>query len=410
MKATVVESLMGIFGFGEKNELVEKVLFPKDAEEIAERLEMIENGKIIEELATLVNKMKEKGYRTFLFERMEIARIVHKELGVDVDVKKPSEAGEYIRENLGKFAVEVGFVKDETQINGWVHNVSMELTKIKVRKATEKRDLLVVQTIQAIDDVDKTLNLFMNRTREWYGLHFPELNLLIEKHETYARLVNKLGRKDNFTIENLMKEGIPKSKAEKISEVAQKSMGAELFSADLEQIRRMCEYILRLYDVKASLEKYIDMLMEDVAPNIKALTGATLGARLIALAGGLGNLAKMPSSTIQVLGAEKALFRSLRSGARPPKHGIIFQHNLIHGAKRWWRGRIARALAGKLAIASRTDAYSGKYIGGELRADLEKRVEEIKERVPKPKPRPPERQRKRVSKKKKRAKRRGRKG
>jgi len=126
--------------------------------------------------------------------------------------------------------------------------------------------------------------------------------------------------------------------------------------------------------------------MEDVAPNIKSLVGSLLGARLIALTGGLTNLAKMPASTVQVLGAEKALFRSLKTGARPPKHGMIFQHTLIHEAKRWQRGKMARALAGKLAIAARSDAFSGKYIGDDLKAGLEKRIKEIQEKYEEPPP------------------------
>jgi len=101
-------------------------------------------------------------------------------------------------------------------------------------------------------------------------------------------------------------------------------------------------------------------------------------------------MAKLPASTIQVLGAEKALFRALKTKARPPKHGIIFQHPLIHDAKRWQRGKIARALAGKLAIAARVDAFSGKYAGDALKADLEKRIEEITERYEKPPPPPPQ--------------------
>jgi len=89
------------------------------------------------------------------------------------------------------------------------------------------------------------------------------------------------------------------------------------------------------------------------------------------------------------LGAEKALFRSLRTGARPPKHGIIFQHPLIHEAKRWQRGKVARALAGKLTIAARVDAFSGKYVGDKLKADLEKRIDEIKEKYGEPPPKKP---------------------
>jgi len=410
LKASIVECFMGVFGFGEDGKLIDKVLFPKDAAEIAERLEKIESGKIIDELATLLENLKSKGYTLFMFERPEVARNVHEKFGVEVDVERPSKAGDLLRGNIGKYALEVGFVKDLAEVSRWMHKVSMELTKVKVRKATEKRDIIVAQTIQAIDDLEKTLNLFMNRIREWYGLHFPELNRLVEKHETYARLVRNLGDRSNFTVENLMKEGLPKSKAERIAEAADKSMGAELLDVDLKQIQEMCGHTLQLYDAKASLEKYINRLMEEVAPNINALTGPTLGARLVALAGGLNNLAKMPASTIQVLGAEKALFRSLRTGARPPKHGVIFQHRFIHDARRWQRGRIARALAGKLAIAARTDSFSGKYIGDILRADLEKRVEEIKKKTLKPKPKPKQKKPSKKQKRKKGARKRGRKG
>jgi nucleolar protein 56 len=386
MKATIVECLMGVFSFGEANKLVGHVFFPKDPREIAERLGKVEAGKAIEEIVTLVEKLQGKGYTTFVFESSKIAQNAREKLKIEVDVEKPSEAGELLRGNLEKFAVDLGFVKRQEQLREWVHKVSMELTKMKVRKAVEKRDLLVVQAIQTIDDLDKTLNLFMSRIREWYGLHFPELDRLIDKHETYARLVVNLGRRDDFTAENLEKEELPKAKAKQIAQIATASMGAELSERDMDQIQAMCKNTLELYDARQSLEKYVDSVMDEVAPNIRALVGSLLGARLIALAGGLTNLAKLPASTVQVLGAEKALFRSLRTGARPPKHGIILQHSFIHEAKRWQRGKVARALAGKLTIAARVDAFSGKYVGDELKVDLEKRVEEIKEKYEKPPP------------------------
>jgi nucleolar protein 56 len=134
------------------------------------------------------------------------------------------------------------------------------------------------------------------------------------------------------------------------------------------------------------MESYVDKTMEEVAPNTRAVAGALLGARLIAIAGSLRNLAMRPASTIQVLGAEKALFRSLKTGARPPKHGLIFQHALLHDAKRWQRGKIARVLAGKLAIAVRTDAFGGRYVGDALKADIDKRLEEIREKYKEPPP------------------------
>jgi nucleolar protein 56 len=130
-----------------------------------------------------------------------------------------------------------------------------------------------------------------------------------------------------------------------------------------------------------------------MAPNVRAVAGALLGARLIAIAGSLQTLAMRPASTIQVLGAEKALFRSLKTGARPPKHGLIFQHTLLHDAKRWQRGKIARVIAGKLAIAARADAFGGQFIGDKLKADINKRLEEIREKYkepPSPKERKPE--------------------
>lgn len=380
MKATIIECVIGILGFDEQNNLVESVLFPKDPKKIAENLAKIEAGKIIDEIATLVEKLKEKGYTFFVFENAEIARNAHDKLKIAVEVARPSEAGELLRGNLEKYTVKLGFVNEGAELRDWTHKVSVELTKMRVRKAGEKRDLVVAQAIQTIDDVDKTVNLFMGRIREWYGLHFPELDRIVEKHETYARLVVDLGRRDKFTVENLEKEDLPKNKAEQIAMVAEKSMGADLEDDDLTQIQTLCKNALQLYDMRQKLEGYMDSAMDKVAPNMKALVGSLLGARLIALTGGLINLAKMPASTVQVLGAEKALFRSLKTGARPPKHGIIFQHTLIHEGKRWQRGKIARALAGKLAIAARSDAFSGNYIGDGLKAAFERRIKEIQEK------------------------------
>jgi nucleolar protein 56 len=183
-----------------------------------------------------------------------------------------------------------------------------------------------------------------------------------------------------------VEEDVPESKAEQIVRATKTSMGADLAEADLAQIQALCKSTLSLYGLRQTLENYLEKAMDEVAPNVKALTGALLGARLIAITGGLTNLARRPSSTIQVLGAEKALFRSLKTGARPPKHGMIFQHAYLHDAKRWHRGKIARALAGKLAIAARVDAFGGKYVGEELKASLDKRIEEIREKYVEPPP------------------------
>jgi nucleolar protein 56 len=401
MKVVIIECPFGMLAFSEENKLLEKVLFPKKPRMAAKALVKIEAGKMADEVADLINMLQESGYDAFVFENANLAKEAQEKSGVKVEVSKPCKAGEILRSSMEEFAVKVGFVKDVEEFSRWMHGLSLEITKLKVKRAVEKKDLVIVQAIQTLDDLDKTINLFMSRIREWYGIHFPEFDRLLDKHETYARLAFRFGSKDNLTVEKLEREGIPKSKGQQITKAAETSMGADLKETDLAQIQTLCKNVLELYQLRQTLEEYLDTAMEEVAPNIKTIAGSLLGARLIALAGGLANLAKMPASTIQVLGAEKALFRSLKTGTRPPKHGIIFQHTLLHEAEKWQRGKIARALAGKLAIAARTDAFGGRYIGEDLKAALEKRVEEIHKKyvqprqIPKRKPKGKKRRKKR---------------
>ncbi|MCW4055869.1 MAG: C/D box methylation guide ribonucleoprotein complex aNOP56 subunit [Candidatus Bathyarchaeota archaeon] len=386
MKATIIQSLIGVLSFDEKGQVVDKIVYAKDPKLIAEKASLTDAGKTLDETIALVQQLKKKGYSAFAFENATIAKTVENKLGVKVEVAQPSEHGEMLRNDLERFAVEAGFVDQPEKLRELIREISIELTRLRVKKAGEKRDLMVAQAILSIDDLDKTINLFMGRAREWNGLHFPELDRMVEKHETYSNLVLNLGRRENFTVENLEKEGLSANKAEQIAQTSRKSMGAELTDMDIQQIQNLCRQILELYNLRHTLQNYADSTVEEVAPNVQALVGSLLTARLIALAGGLTNLAKMPASTIQVLGAEKALFRSLKTGTRPPKHGIIFQDALIHEAKKWQRGKMSRALAGKLAIAARTDAFSGRFIGDLLKADLAKRVTEIKEKYEKPPP------------------------
>lgn len=403
LKVAVIPSVIGILGLNEEGEIVDKEIFVRDSTIIAEKLFTLEQGKPIPEIKNLVERLKKQNYSIFIVENPDLADAIKKDLDVNVETKVLVDLSEKLRERMGDIGVEFGFIKEPAEIRRWIRDVTIELSKMRIRRATEKRDLLVVQAAQALDDLDQTLNLFMSRLREWYGIHFPELSRLVDKHETYARLVYSIGRKENFSIERLEKEGFPRNRAMQIVESARASMGADLQDMDIEQIRKFTVNILQLYEFRSNLENYVDVLMEEVAPNIRALAGSSLGARLISLAGGLENLAKLPASTVQVLGAEKALFRSLRTGAKPPKHGVIFQHSLIYRAKRWLRGKIARALAGKLSIAARTDAFTGNYIGDKLREELQKRVKEIEEKYPEP---PKVKAAKKVSKKPKKLKKR----
>lgn len=379
MKAVIIQYPFGVAAFDEKNSLVEKVLFPKKPQAAARSLLKTESGKLSDEVFALVSLLKNVGYDVFVFENASVADEVQRKTSNRVEVASPAEA-EALRGKMSQVALESGFVEDDQDLALWNRNVSIELAKLRIKGASEKRDLVVGQAIQTLDDLDRTVNLFMGRLREWYGVYFPEMDRLIEKHETYARLVLKLGDRENYSFETVSAEGLPKERSELVAKTAQSSMGADISEVDLEQIQTLSKDVLSLYELRKNMENYVDRTMEELAPNVRAVAGALLGARLIAMAGGLQNLAMRPASTIQVLGAEKALFRSLKTGARPPKHGLIFQHTLLHDAKRWQRGKIARVIAGKLSIAARADAFGGNFIGDRLKGEINKRIAEIQEK------------------------------
>jgi len=385
MQAIVVQFTFGIVAFDEKYNFKDVILYKKDPELAAETIINNENGKLSPEIESLIKSMQNKNFDEFLFENNNMAKAIRKTMNITIELAPSSEFRD-LHSKMEQIAIESGFIKTSEELVLWNRNVSMAIAKLKIKTSSEHRDLIIAQAIQTLDDLDRTVNLFMSRLREWYGVHFPELDRLVDKHETYARLIEIIGDRDNFSISNLEKISMQKERAAKLSEAATNSMGAELKAVDLNQIRILSKDVLSLYELRKGMEKYVDATMESVAPNTRAVAGALLGARLISIAGSLKNLAMRPASTIQVLGAEKALFRSLKTGARPPKHGLIFQHALLHDAKRWQRGKIARALAGKIAIAVRIDAFNGKFVGDSLKKAVEKRLEEIKRKYKDPPP------------------------
>jgi nucleolar protein 56 len=386
MKITIITSLIGVLGLDVKGRIIDALLFEKTPTLIAEKLNLTDGGELIPETVSLVKRLKKRGYTTFVVGNSAIASALEKEIAVKTAIAQEPLQDQELRPTVEQYAVEAGFVSTPEELQELTRSVSVELTRLRVRKAGEKRDLMVVQAILSVEDLDKTVNLFFGRIREWYGIHFPELDRLVEKHEVYAKLILSLGRRANFSREALIDGGQSESKALQIAEAAGDSMGGALDENDVDQIRTLCKHTLELCQLRQTLTKYADSMVGEVAPNVQALVGSLLAAKLISLAGGLTNLAKMPASTIQVLGAEKALFRALKTGSRPPKHGIIFQDASIHDAKKWQRGKMSRALAGKLAIAARTDAFSTRYIGDALKDSLEKRMDEIKEKYRQPPP------------------------
>ncbi|MEM4250832.1 MAG: C/D box methylation guide ribonucleoprotein complex aNOP56 subunit [Candidatus Bathyarchaeia archaeon] len=382
MKSTMVTTLVGVFALGAKGKVVGSRLFPRNPGDAAERVSRLQRGEVVDELAQLLESMRVKGYEEFLFEDENLASNVERSLNLKCRAGVESAAALKFREKLGEIMVQLEEFSDLEEFHQFIHQVTLALAEKAVTRETEKRDLHAIQVIRTLDDLDRTLNLFSGRIREWYGLHFPELDKLVDKHETYLRLVSDLGVRENFTTERLVSEGLPVEKAKIICEKARESIGFAANPQDLEVLRLFSKNALELFRSRGAAEDLLSMMMEEVAPNTTAILGPLLAARLMSIAGSLRRLAEMPSSTIQVLGAEKALFRSLKTGSRPPKHGIIFQYQPLHTAPRWQRGKISRTLASKLSIAARIDAFRGEFIGDKLKESVEKRIREIRERYP----------------------------
>ena len=258
-----------------------------------------------------------------------------------------------------------------------------------IREASSRPDLHLVQAVQALDDTDKYLNITATRASEWYGLHFPELIQMVQDNVALCRMISEVGGRESYTVENLQGRGFTEKKVAAVIEARDRSKGGTISDGDLARVKKLASLAVQLNDIRGGLNDYVEAQMKKVAPNVADIAGATIGARLMAKAGGLDRLAILPASTIQILGAEKALFRSLRTGARPPKHGILFQHQAVHMAPKWQRGKIARTLANKIAIAARVDYYRGAG-DPSIKAALDKRLESIKERYKEPPQRRPE--------------------
>ncbi|MHA1972203.1 MAG: NOP5/NOP56 family protein [Candidatus Hodarchaeales archaeon] len=280
-----------------------------------------------------------------------------------------------------------------------IRSQAFSYTKYLLKEKNEARDIYIAQAINSIDDINSILNLIYARLSEWYGIHFPELKDLVRDNDQYITLVSKTNAAIRTELTEDLLIHLSERRRELILSAAKESLGSGISPYDMKPIGDFANFGVEILKIKDSLEEYIEESMKEIAPNIQRIVGSLLGARLIALAGSLENLAKMSSGTIQVLGAEKALFRHLRSGEDPPKHGVIFQSPYIHSVKKHVRGKIARALAAKLTIAARVDYFTGEFIGDTLLRDLDNKVNEIK--ISNPEPSARQLEHKKIKKKKK---------
>ena len=288
-----------------------------------------------------------------------------------------------------KILINSNLATDENDAMQKLRDFAIQLSSSKITEVSGSPDLHVIQSINTLDDTDKIINGISSRLREWYGLHFPELDNIIDSVNGYAQIV-LAGKRENMSDDVFVNAGFPDSKIQMLSVVKDKSRGGDITEENLLMVQALAKNILELFDMRKNLEAQIDAQMEEIAPNITAVLGTTVGARILAKAGSLIKLSTMPASTIQVLGAEKALFRALKTGSNPPKHGLLFQHAVVHAAPRWQRGKIARAIAAKAAIAARVDVH-GAGLNNTLLEKLNIRVKEIEEKYDKPVKKPQQR-------------------
>lgn len=356
MECYITYCIKGFLAFSEDFELITQKLFPKES--IVTALMEIENKKIVSQEKEIIEEVSKDYDKIIIESNKRISDYSCLKSFDKLEIKTPNAGGEYLRSNLEKF------VGDDYL------EVYQQLAIAKMKEASKSEDKHLIQAINSIDEIDESISKLIERIKEWYALYFPEMDV-IKNNETYVRLI----------AENKTKEKIIEAKPDVF--LIDSDYDEEINQSDLDIMNNYANSIYELQKSRKSIENYIEDKMESLAPNLKLLVGASLGAKLISHAGGLKRLATYPSSTVQIMGAEKALFRHLKSGDRPPKYGLIYQHPQIRGAKWWNRGKIARMLASKISLACRKDIFT-KDFDSNIYDEFIEKAEQIEKENPFP--------------------------
>ena len=234
--------------------------------------------------------------------------------------------------------------------------LNIAITKNQIRNSFT-RDQIITNIVSVIEDYEIITNTLVKRLRDFYSIYSPEVSSKIESHERFVQLILEKTREELLEELNVIDH-----------------MGAEILEQDLEEIKSLAKVTQELYISKKDYQDKLEIVMKEVVPNVHAIAGTMIGGKLLAMAGSLYKLSIYPASTIQLLGAEKALFRHLKTGARPPKYGFLLMHPFVTGAKKQNKGKVARMLADKIAIAAKVDYFKGEFCGDKLRADVEGRL------------------------------------
>ncbi|KAG5411996.1 hypothetical protein IGI04_008315 [Brassica rapa subsp. trilocularis] len=343
-------------------------------------------SEALEAVAKLVEGTPSKGLRKFLKanckdETLAVAdsklgNIIKEKLTIDcVHNNAVMELLRGVRSQLSELISGLG----EQDLAPMSLGLSHSLARYKLKFSSDKVDTMIIQAIGLLDDLDKELNTYAMRVREWYGWHFPELAKIISDNILYAKSVKLMGNRINAAKLDFSEILADEVEAE-LKEASVISMGTEVSDLDLIHIRELCDQVLSLAEYRAQLYDYLKSRMNTIAPNLTALVGELVGARLISHSGSLLNLSKQPGSTVQILGAEKALFRALKTKHNTPKYGLIFHASVVGQAGGKNKPRIARSLAAKAALSIRCDALGDagdNSMGVENRLKLEARLRSL---------------------------------
>ncbi|KAF4930448.1 Nucleolar protein 58 [Colletotrichum viniferum] len=338
------------------NEMLKLKSFVKfDSSAVAvEEAAGLKEGRVPPLLANLLKEIKDEKKASLAVADIKLGTAIGKlpELNIQaVSDAVTLDLFRAVRENMSSLVPGLTTETMDRMALGLSHSISRH----KLKFSADKVDAMVVQAIKLVDDLDKELNVYAMRTKEWYGWHFPELAKILNDNLVYARLVVAVGMRQNFA-ETDLSDILPEELEGPVKTAAEISMGTEITPEDLDNIQLLAQQTITYSEYRAQLSNYLETRMRALAPNLTALVGYLVGARLIAHAGSLINLAKAPSSTIQIFGAEKALFRALKTKHDTPKYGIIYHSSLVGQATGKNKGKIARSLAAKTALGLRVDA------------------------------------------------------
>ncbi|KAL5530429.1 NOP58 [Sanghuangporus sanghuang] len=326
--------------------------------------EILEKGKLKETLTVIDSKL---------------GASISKKLGIKV--MADSSTTDLYRGIRGQLAALLGEL-DPRDLAQMSLGLSHSLSRFKLKFSPDKVDTMVIQSIALLDDLDKEINIYSMRVKEWYGWHFPEMSKILTDSVAYAKVVRAMGFRTNAASTSLA-HILPEELEQTIKLAAEISMGTEISESDMANINGACDQVIAISAYRAQLAEYLRNRMQAIAPNLTALVGELVGARLISHAGSLLNLAKFPASTVQILGAEKALFRALKTKHDTPKYGLIYHASLVGQAPPKLKGKLARMVAAKAALSIRYDALtdadgkseeSSASIGLENRTKLESRL------------------------------------